>query len=236
MCYVESKVMAFNSALKRALLSAVVVGALGALALDTAPAQDTAPAGDSKGLPPRAAPSDYQAQGQAGALTIAAEFAGHSVPTPDAIFTTDDYVVVEIGLFGKTPAKIALTDFSLRINGGKKTIQSQPYELTFRTMMDPAWEPPKQEDKSNKTSFGGGGGGGGGGAQDSGPPPVVHMPMEIRRPMEQRVTKAAMLEGERPLPRAGLIFFEYHSKVKSIRSLELIYSGAAGNLTLPLHP
>lgn len=200
-------------------------------------AQDSAnqAAGESKGLPPRASPSDYQAQGKAGSLTIAAEFVGHSAPTPDAIYTTDDYVVVEIGLFGTAPVNIALTDFSLRINGVKKTIPAQPYEMAFKTMMDPAWEPPKPKDDSSKTSFGSGGGGAGG-AQDTGPPPPVHMPMEIRRPMEQRVTKAAMLEGQFPLPRAGLVFFEYHGKAKGIRSVDLIYSGAAGSTVIALHP
>jgi len=190
-------------------------------------------AGESKGLPPRASPSDYQAQGKAGSLTIAAEFVGHSAPTPDAIYTTDDYVVVEIGLFGTAPVNVSLGDFSLRINGVKKTIPAQPYEMAFKTMMDPAWEPPKQEEKS-KTSIGGGGGGGG--AQDTGPPPPVHMPLEIRRPMEQHVTRAAMLEGQFPLPRAGLVFFEYHGKAKGIRSVDLIYSGPAGNTVIPLHP
>lgn len=221
--------MPFSSALKRALLSAFAVSALSVAAQD---APNQAP--DSKGLPPRAAPSDYQAQGKAGALTIGAEFEGHSVPTPDAIYTSDDYVVVELGFFGSSPVAINLGDFSLRVNGAKKTLSAQPYELAFKTMMDPAWEPPKPagEEKS-KTSFGSGGGGGG---QDTGPPPPVHMPLEIRRPMEQHVTHAALLEGQFPFPRAGLVFFEYHGKAKNIRSLELIYSGAAGNMTLPLHP
>src|SRR5579871_4702856 len=170
--------MRCNSALRRALLMRTVLSllAVGGLAA-TAPGQEASPAaGDSKGLPPRAAPTDYQAQGKAGSLTIAAEFAGHSVPTPDAIFTSDDFVVVEIGLFGPAPAKIALSDFSLRVNGVKKALSAQPYEMSFKTMMDPEWQPPKQEEKS-KTSIGGGGGG----AQDNGPPPVVHMPLEIRR-------------------------------------------------------
>src|SRR5579871_5086286 len=214
--------MRCNSALRRALLMRTVLSllAVGGLAA-TAPGQEASPAaGDSKGLPPRAAPSDYQAQAKAGSLTIAAEFAGHSVPTPDAIFTSDDYVVVEVGLFGPTPANVLLSDFSLRINGVKKALQAQPYELAFKTMMDPEWQPPKQEERS-KTSFGAGGGGG----QDSGgPPPPVHMPPEIRRPMEQSVNRAALLEGARALPRAGLIFFEYRGKAKNSRSVELIYS------------
>ena len=62
------------------------------------------------------------------------------------------------------------------------------------------------------------------------------MPMELRRAMEQRVQRVAMLEGDRALPQAGLLFFEYRGKTQSIRSLELIYSGAAGNATLALQP
>ena len=212
--------------MKLALLSAFAFSALGVAAQDSG--NQT---GESKGLPPRAAPGDYQAQGKVGSVTIAAEFVAHSVPTPDAIYNSDDYVVVEIGLFGPSPVNIAPSNFSLRINGTKKPLSAQPYELAFKTMMDPDWQPPKQEDKS-KTSFGTGGQGG----QDSGPPPPVHMPLEVRRPMEQRVTRAAMLEGEQPLPRAGLVFFEYHGKAKNIHSVDLIYSGAAGNATIALHP
>jgi hypothetical protein len=212
--------------MKRALLSAFAFTTLSVAAQDSGNQ-----AAESKGLPPRATPGDYQAQGKAGSLTIAAEFVGHSVPTPEAIYTSDDYVIVEIGLFGPSPVSIAPSNFSLRVNGTKKALAAQPYEMAFKTMMDPEWQPPKQEEKS-KTSFGGGGQGG----QDSGPPPPVHMPLEIRRPMEQRVTRAAMLEGELPLPRAGLVFFEFHGKAKNIHSVDLIYSGAAGNATIALHP
>ena len=52
-----------------------------------------------KGMPPRVAPTEYQAQAKAGAVTIGAEFMGHSVPTPEHIFSTEDYIVVEAGLF-----------------------------------------------------------------------------------------------------------------------------------------
>jgi hypothetical protein len=54
--------------------------------------------------------------------------------------------------------------------------------------------------------------------------------------MEQHVQKVAMLEGDRALPQAGLLFFEYRGKTQGIRSLELIYSGAAGTTTLALQP
>src|SRR5690348_14811265 len=96
---------------------------------------------ETKGLPPRAAPTDYQTQAKAGELTVAAEFTGHSVPTLDGTYTTEDYVVVEVALFGATgaKAKLAAGDFSLRINGKKQAQQSQPYELAFHSLKDPEW-------------------------------------------------------------------------------------------------
>src|SRR5271163_3846883 len=91
-----------------------------ALAQETQSSAPRAPEA-SKGLPPRATPGDYQAHAQAGTVTVGAEFAGHSIPDPQAALSTEDYVVVEVGLFGPPGAKLRLsyTDFSLRINGKK---------------------------------------------------------------------------------------------------------------------
>jgi hypothetical protein len=191
-----------------------------------------ATANEVKGMPPRVAPTEYQAHGEAGPLTIAADFTGHSVATPEATYTTEDYVVVEVGLFGApgARAKLSTGDFSLRINGKKTASPSQPYQLVFKALKDPEWEPPSKESKS-KTSIGGGGGG-----DSGGPPAPVHMPMELRRAMEQRVQRVTMLEGDRALPQAGLLFFEYRGKTQGIRLLELIYNGSAGNASLALQP
>src|SRR5580765_8260691 len=73
---------------------------------------------ESKGMPARATPSDYQAHAQVGAVTIAAEFKGHSIPTLQGTLSTADYVVIEAGLFGSHGAaiKILTVILSLRIN------------------------------------------------------------------------------------------------------------------------
>src|SRR5450631_1202247 len=116
--------MVLPSALRSGLLMLGI--ALGAFCVRAQvpepPAQDAAkdaPASETKGMPPRATPGDYQAHTQAGALTLAAEFVGHSVPTPEATYSTEDFVVVETGLFGprEARAKLSIGDFSLRING-----------------------------------------------------------------------------------------------------------------------
>jgi hypothetical protein len=192
----------------------------------------------AKGMPPRTAPSEYQAQAQAGTVTIGAEFMGHAVPTPEQTVSSDDDVVVEAGLFGPPGARatLALGDFSLRINGKKIPSPSEPYLVVFRSLKDPQWQPPETEESKSK---GGGTGittGNGGGAGNQPPPAPPKMPFELRRVMEQHVQRAAMQEGDRPLPQAGLLFFQYHGKVESIRSIELIYTGAAGNATLTLQP
>jgi hypothetical protein len=220
----------------------IVLGAAGLLSAVCLPAQERAPAQEpakdtqAKGMPPRAAPTEYQAQAQVGAVTIGAEFMGHAVPTPEQTVDAEDYVVVEAGLFGTPGAKTTLArgDFSLRINGKKIPSPSEPYELVFKSLKDPQWIPPEPaEPKSSGTGLTTGNGGGAG---DKLPPLPPKMPFELRRAMEQHVQRAAMQEGDRPLPQAGLLFFLYHGKVENIRSLELIYSGAAGNATLTLQP
>jgi hypothetical protein len=201
------------------------------------PAQEApkeAPANEIKGLPPRIAPTDYQAHAETGDVTIAADFAEHGVPTPDAAFTTEDYVAVETALFGPqgTRVKISADDFTLRINGKKTALTSRPYGMVLANLKDPSWEPPELPSTKSKTSLTSGDSGGG----DNTPPPPPHMPMPLRHAMEQKVQKAALPEGDRALPVAGLLFFSYRGQSKSIQSVELIYSGPAGKVTLKLHP
>jgi hypothetical protein len=190
---------------------------------------------EAKGLPPRAAPTDYQAHTQAGAVTLAAEFTSHSITSPQSVLATEDYVVVEVGFFGPPDAQLKLSyeDFSLRINGKKMPLPARPYAMIYKSLKDPEWEPPVPVESKSKTSLGSGGGG----QNDPGaPPPVVHVPIEIERGWELRVQKATLPEGDRTLPVAGLIFFQYHGKTDKLDSIELIYTGPAGKATLKLHP
>jgi hypothetical protein len=193
-----------------------------------------APAGESKGMPPRTTPAEYQSHAEAGSVTIAAEFTGHAIGTAQGTLTTEDYVVVETAFFGAAGArtKLAAEDFSLRINGKKAALPTQPYGMVLGSLKDPEWEPPAE-----KKSKGGMSGSGGGEKGESNEPPTPpKMPFPVRRAMEQRVQKAALPEGDRALPVAGLIFFQYRGKTQGLKSLELIYSGPAGKATLTLQP
>jgi hypothetical protein len=188
---------------------------------------------ESKGMPPRSSPAEYQAQAQVGTVTIGAEFMGHGVPTPDAVYSTEDYVVVEVGLFGPAGARLKLnaSDFSLRIGKKKTPLQTEPSEVVLKSLKDPNWIPPEEPEASKSKS-----GIGTNPSQDNTPPPPPKMPMELRHVMNQHVQKAVLLEGDRLLPQAGLLFFSFHGKPENIKSLELAYAGAAGSATLNLHP
>lgn len=194
-----------------------------------------------RGVPPRATPADYQAHAPAGTVTVAAEFLGHSIPTPDgSTYTSEDYVAVETGLFGPSGARlnISVDNFSIRINAKKKketSLPSQPFGMVFRSLKDPVWEDSVAVEakaaKSKSTSISTGGQGG-----QNEPAAPVHMPIELQRAMQQRVQKAALPEGDRALPQAGLIFFPYRGKAQSIHSIELVYAGPAGTAILTLQP
>jgi len=211
--------------------SVIIAGVSGSVAWLRA--QDSSSASvRSLGLPPRVAPADYQFHAQAGSITIAAEFMGHGVPTEEGgPYSTADYVVVETALFGAPNAKIALSnqDFSLRINGKKPPVPSQSYVLVFPTLRDPDWEPLNSEKEQALTAASGGGRN-----QPQFRPAPPKMPIERRHLMEQRVLKASLPVGDRVLPQAGLLFFEWHGDTKGIRSMELDYNGPTGKATLAL--
>jgi len=220
----------------------LTIGAATAIAafclLAQTPASDNASASATRGMPARATPGDYQAHGSAGPLTVGAEFMQHQVPTPQGLLTTEDFVVVEAGMFGPPGARTTLSyqDFSLRVNEKKNPQRSEPYAMVFKSLKDPDWEAETfVEQKGSKTSIGSSGAGGKSGNSGE-PPPVVHVPIKLQREWEARATKAAFPEGDRVLPQAGLLFFQYRGKASGIHSLELIYSGPAGKVAIPLNP
>jgi len=229
----------FQVSLPAAIIAAVVCVSAQEPAKEPAPPATDVRAKESAaavGVPPRVAPTDYPAQGKVGMLTIAAEFSRHAVPTPNATYSTEDFVVVEVGFYGPADARtqLSLDNFALRISGKKGSIPTQQVGLVLTSLKDPEWVPPDPpEKKGGGTSLIGGGGGGG---QDAPPPLPPKMPFELVRAMNLATQRAELPQGDRPLPQAGLLFFPYHGNFKNVTSVELDYNGPAGKATLSLRP
>jgi hypothetical protein len=192
----------------------------------------------SKGLPPRATPGEYLSRAQAGTYTIAAEFDRHDVPTAETTLTTEDYICVEMAVFGPAGSHLALSfnDFSLRINGKKTPLAAEQFAAVFTNLRDPTYQAPELKDAKEKKSSGLNAGGGGGDNDLGSTPPPIHIPPEMERAMQLQVQNAALPEGNRALPVAGLVFFKYGGQPKGIHSVELLYAGAAGKATITLQP
>ncbi len=196
-------------------------------------------ASETRGMPARATPGDYQAHADTGKVKVGAEFFQHSVPTPQGLLSTEDFVVVEAGLFGPPGMKLQISfqDFTLRINAKKNPQPSEPYGLIFKSLKDPEWESPEAvQEKHSKSSINSGGDGSSGQQPGDTLPKIIHVPIKLQRDWEQRAQKASFPEGDRPLPQAGLLYFQYRGKASGIHSLELTYSGAGGKATLLLTP
>jgi hypothetical protein len=191
-----------------------------------------------KGIPPRANPGEYLSHAQVGLIVIAAEFDQHSVPMPESLLSTEDFVSVEVALFGPAGAHavISSSDFSLRINGKKAALPAEQFAAVFRNLRDPAYNPPELEAAKENKSSGLNAGGGNTQSDLGATPPPVHIPPEMERAMQLQVQNAALPEGDRALPVAGLIFFRYGGAAKGIHSVELVYAGPAGKAIIPMRP
>ena len=192
-----------------------------------------------QGLPARATPAEYQVHAKVGNIVIAAEFTGHGIPTAgQEPLSSEDHIGVEIGLFGPADAKLVIsaTDFSLRINGKKLTSPAQPWSLVAKNVKDPNWVSPEAVNAEPKSKGGLSSSGGGNNGRSAGDPPPLppKVPIDVLRGWQQSVRRTALSLGERPLPQAGLVFFQHRGKTENLRSIELVYEGPAGSATLTL--
>lgn len=186
-----------------------------------------------QGLIPRGSAAEYAAKGQAGKVTIAADFTGHGIPTTQQPLVSEDHVGVEVALYGAGGERLVvnMADFQLKING-KKPVEAVQWGLVAKEIRDPEWIPVEPEKDKSK---GGLTGSGGGGRQPGEPPPLPPKPtMEQLRGWQQLLKKSALAEGERALPLAGMLFFHERTKLEKIKSVDLIYEGPAGKATIRL--
>jgi len=202
----------------------------------------------AQGTPPKPKASDYPVHARAGGFSIGAEFLYRTVPAAGGSVFVRDYLVVELALYGpeRVRAAISTGQFSLRLNGGKRTLLAQPAEMVA---FHQKWDPGRKQVIL----------GAGNGRVVIGEPQIQPRfpgdPRVRRNPLPRVETEptgqapqapapepaevlkqAALPEGEQRLPVAGCLYFPYGKKTKSIRRLELLWQRPDSTVTLLLKP
>lgn len=203
-------------------------------------------------LEPRPRPSDYAAHVQLAKLGIGAEYLVRSLQAGGQTIVLPSYLVVEVALY---PARgeqllVQATQFALRLNGSKRPLMPQAPPLVAAAVKYPDWE------RRPELVVGGNLGDAGvviGGRQpverfpgdprartsrlpapQTSPEQIAGLDKEPQIPPEQLVVETALPEGVITAPVAGYLYFAYKGKPGKIRSLELIYTGPAGEARLRL--
>jgi hypothetical protein len=189
--------------------------------------------------------SDYSVHAELPHLQLGAEYLIHRIPTEAREFQADDFLVVEVAVFpaDEERVRISRTNFTLRLND-KKILDSVPRSvvataLTYADLQqrrnlsadpglpdgaavpgappvpgrfpgDPIGPP------SERTS------------QSGGPNDAYGVDHERNMPIEQALDRVALPEGQLKTAVKGLLFFRFDGKLKSIRSLELVYTDQSG--------
>jgi hypothetical protein len=201
----------------------------------------------AQGPAPRTGVADYPAHAQMDAVTLAAEYLVHSLPTPNGTLIAKDYLVVEIAFFGPSFSRLKISPdhFTLRINGKGAPLSSQLPGMVSESIKFPSAHPHLEAT---------GTAGVGDGTVTVGPrPPASRFPgdgndrtapgttvtqkeKEQEDSIDHRVQSASLPEGEQTLPRSGLIYFPFRGNAKNIHSVELLYDGPMGKASLKLLP
>jgi hypothetical protein len=190
--------------------------------------------------PPRSKASDYPAHDTLPTMEIGAEYLVHSIPGERGGYFAKEYLVVEVAIFpaGKNGLKISSGSFTLRINH-KSTLIAQASGMVAAALKYPDWEQrPQMTAQAGPLIYG---------APQSGrfpgdptqprPLPTPKVPdqsdsgnVEKQRdvPIDEAIAHAALPEGITREPVKGCLFFRFEGKLKSIKSLDLIYDPGAG--------
>ena len=200
--------------------------------------------------------ADFPVHGGNQRLSIGAEYLVHSFHSAGQMYTADDFLVVEVGIFPKAKTEYisSFSLFRLRINGKKEHVFAQTPQMVAASIKYPDWE-----QRTETTAVAGVGNAG---VILGRPAPAARFPGD-QRPAEGRVppirrvpnaptdaaggavkketlspeqllVDSAIPEGTWHTPVTGNLYFAYRGKVKSIRTLELIMAAGDEEIVLKL--
>jgi hypothetical protein len=189
---------------------------------------------------PKAKASEYPVHAAAGEIELGAEYFLHSIPSPRGMLFAQDYLVVEVAIFGssKLPFATGPGRFHLRVNNGKLLLSPDSATFVVASMKHEDWN-------GERPHLEVGAGMGDAGVTIGRPTTGGRLPdgsdSRNRRTtttgpqfFEEWLPQAELIDMRKKLPISGMLFFPYTKKVKTIKKLELIYEGPEGSTALLL--
>lgn len=211
-------------------------------------------------LPPREKPTEYQASvALPASRTLAADYLAHSAPTIRGMLFAPNHVVIEVALFGPGNLQLQPSHFRLQMTGGRGTpkdaVAPEPSSVVAASMREGssyAYGRPNLEAAGSVNNRGivlgrrypttG--------APDidsqrpgrGSDPPRTGAPGHDRSgntpegPINaaEELAKVELEGGDRKLPARGLLFFPYAGKLKSLRTITLLYQPDPGGKAISL--
>lgn len=201
------------------------------------------------GTTPRETASKYAIRASLQGLDLGVEYMVRTIGGDGRTFLVNDYLVVEVALYtAKNPLTVRTSRFALRVNGKKRPILPQTPGMVAASLKYPDWERrPTMEATAGPVIFGR--------PQPAGRFPGDQRPQQERLPAPPKApnpddrsgseptpkmspaeiaTEHALPEGELVAPVSGYLYFAHKGKPGSIKTVELIYDGPEGNITLRL--
>jgi hypothetical protein len=202
---------------------------------------------------PKPQPADYPAHVNAGNVQLAADYLVHSISGLNETFFARDYLVFEVAFYPERAEsyKVDTGNFTLRVNGKKGVIFPESPGLVAASI--------KYQDANIHPHAEGSVGLGDVTATVGRPAPVPRFPVDptgvpnrhrlpprapettnSNVPKEQHATveeviqQTALEDGEHHSAICGYLFFGYQGNVRKIKSIELLYQGRDGPITLRL--
>jgi hypothetical protein len=190
--------------------------------------------------------SDYPVHAQLPQFEIGADYLVHNIPAEKRAYSADQYLVVEVAIFPGSGDRVRVSrnDFTLRVND-KKILDTVSPGTVASALKYSGWE---RGTNMSAEAAGPGDVTGVGGV----PSAVGRFPgdassitparagqsrstadtyggaPEQNVPVDQAIANVALPDGLLKKPVKGCLFFRFDGKLKSIRSLELVYTDASG--------
>jgi hypothetical protein len=180
--------------------------------------------------------ADYPVSASAGRVELGAEFLVHNIPSARGYYFAKSYLVVDIGVFPGPGGvlKVSAGQFTLRLNGASSPLMAQSPGMVAASLKYPDWSG-DQTGFSGRASIGDIG-------IDTQTRPVGRFPNDPRGKStddgsvnpnqddapDHQVSLVALPDVSYDRPVKGCVFFASDIKAKKIKSLEIEWTGPAG--------